>query len=160
MTVEPVIFLDIDGVLNDHTIHPRILYCTIEKAIALRLDRILVETDASIVLTSAWRYLVHDGSMRLDGLRYLLNSHWIDGDRLIGITRPDRSASLTDRGQQITEWLAEHGSRPYIVIDDMDLEITACGHPLVLTDGRNGLSDQDVEQAIGILRAASQGRTS
>jgi hypothetical protein len=96
--------------------------------------------------------------MTLDGLRNLLHTHWIDGSRLIGITRRDVTdgmlgvAPRSDRGPQITEWLAENSHRgPYVVIDDMDLEILSEGHPFVETIPSIGLRPRDVELAIEIL---------
>lgn len=161
----PLIFLDIDGVLNDHSCHSRTRYCSTDKACIARLDRILVETDARIVLTSAWRYLVHGGSMTMEGLRNLLHSHWVDGSRLIGITRRDVTDGIagvkprTDRGPQVTEWLRERVmgdpflmQTPYVVIDDMDLEITTSLHPFVRTDGSVGLTKYRIPHNMRVMR--------
>ena len=157
--MNPLLFLDIDGVCNGHQQHLRTRYCRTDPACVERLDRILVETDARIVLTSSWRYLVHGGSMTFLGLRNLLHTHWIDGERLIGITRRDITdgrtdvETCTDRGPQIAEWLAEHTywETPYVVLDDLDLDIRAAGHPFVQTVGTVGLTDIDADRAIAIL---------
>jgi hypothetical protein len=162
--MRPILFLDMDGVCNDHVAHPRTRYCRTDPACVERLDRILIATDAEIVLTSSWRYLVHSGQMTLVGLRNLLHTHWIDGERLIGITRRDisdlrpRSRAHTDRGPQITEWIVDRfGVDPfvwegsYVVLDDLDLEIGNCGHPFVQTIGTVGLTDADADRAIAIL---------
>jgi hypothetical protein len=153
------VFLDIDGVLNDHTQHPRTGYCSIDRDKAGRLDRVLFMADAGIVLTSAWRYLVHNGSMTLEGLRNLLRTHWIDGDRLVGITRRDISPNVTDRGAQISEWIVGEGWQHYgedgahVVLDDMDLGIGSAGHPFIQVDSAVGLTDADADRAIQMLRA-------
>lgn len=135
---KPLIFLDIDGVLNNHESHERTKYCSINKAYANNLDNLLVELDMSIVLTSAWRYL--SDFMNLKGLRNLLHTHWVDGERLIGWTRKDKG-KITDRGLQITEWLEQHHLfKNYVVVDDIDLDITKYKHPYVQTDW--GLNEQ------------------
>lgn len=161
-----IVFLDMDGVMNDESRHPRTRYCRTDPACVDRLDRILVETDARIVLTSAWRYLVHGGSMTLLGLANLLYTHWIDGDRLIGVTRRDTMVETPsgpfpvkdERGRQIADWRREHEhTGPYVVLDNGDgkggdIGITAAGHPFVWTEGWRGLTDGDADRAISILK--------
>lgn len=148
-----IIFLDIDGVLNDHTHHQNFPYCTIDKDKAAVLQEILTETDARVVLSSAWRYLVHGGSMSLSGLRYLLFTHWIDGDRLLDITREDASAQETDRGLQIREWLSSYeGSvEKYVVLDDIPFDI-AEHHPGRFYRVVNGLQKTDKAPILEILQ--------
>ena len=152
--MKPVVFLDIDGVLNDHTAHPKNKYCTIDKAMAERFNGLLEATDAEFVVSSAWRYLVLSGSMTLEGFRNLLYSHWVDASRLVGVTRADVSSDRTDRGRQIIEWLGGLRGRPHLVIDDMDLGVTACHLNLFRTDGKVGLTDGDAELAIAAVKAA------
>ncbi|QEL19261.1 HAD domain-containing protein [Limnoglobus roseus] len=57
-----------------------------------------------------------------------------------------------ERGRQIADWLAanKHPVR-YAVVDDLDLGITAAGHPLVQTDGHVGLTDADAEELVSVL---------
>src|ERR1700728_3493853 len=84
-----VIFLDIDGVLNNHQFDTEIMCGQIHKDKVILLNSILRRTDARIVLSSAWRYLVYRNEMNLMGLEWLLRSHGVLKDRLIGITRQD-----------------------------------------------------------------------
>ncbi len=61
-----------------------------------------------------------------------------------------------ERGEQIAKWLANYGPKSrYVVIDDMDLGITAAGHPFVQTDGRLGLSLSDARRAIELIEKQS-----
>lgn len=151
-TVEKLIFLDIDGVLNNHVCHPKLKFCSINKGCATIFNEILEETGAKFVLSSAWRYNVWGGGMTIEGLKNLFYSHWIDASRLIGITRKDISPYRSDRGQQITEWISENRfAGKYIVIDDMDLEITQCGHPFFQTNWETGLTCQDKRKIIQLL---------
>jgi hypothetical protein len=148
-----LVFLDIDGVLNDHTQGPNETYCRIDPEHAARFNALIQEADAQFVLSSAWRYLIHSGEMNLEGMKWLLRSHWIDGSRLVGFTRKDTMVNgepmENERGKQITDWLDEHG-RPdvYVAIDDIDLGISAAGHTLVQTDCRIGLTDWEMRQAL------------
>lgn len=164
------VFLDIDGVLNAHEWDSEVLCGQIHADKVRRLNRILRETGSRIVLSSAWRYIIHRGEATLTGMEWLFRSHGILADRLIGITGrdvelerakyegcPENWPHTNERGRQIREWIVGAGWRHYgesgrhVVIDDMDLGITEAGHPFVQTDGKVGLTDADAERAIAIL---------
>ena len=149
-----IVFLDIDGVLNGHRRDAH-GYCRIEAGPVVHLNRILAETEARLVITSSWRYLVHSGAMTLEGFSYMLITHGIAcHGRLAGVTCRDEEAG--SRGDQITRWLDQYplrGARSaYVVIDDEDAGVTGAGHPLVRTDGRVGLTHRDADAAIAVLR--------
>lgn len=164
-----LIFLDIDGVLNTHEPLTEGVMCgKLHASKVERLNLLLVETGAQIVLTSAWRYLVHRGEMNLAGLGWLLRSHGLR-DELVGITRPDtieRPAldgktpwvpCANERGQQVSDYLATcvgmlgFACKRYVVIDDLDLGITAAGHPLVLCNPKRGFTWADYDNALAAL---------
>ncbi len=162
MGERPLIFLDIDGVLNCHNYDEACESSTINSDCVYRINRVLDATGAMIVISSAWRYMVHGGAMTLGGFGYMLRTHGVRcKDRIIGLTCIDEE--IPERGQQIRQWLNIHGGdRPYVVIDDggtedgrwSDLGINAAGHPVVWTDGRVGLTWDDAAKAIGILAGA------
>lgn len=161
----PLIFLDMDGVLNDHVRFDN-GFCGVKAECVTHLNRILRTTGAEIVLSSAWRYMVPE-AMTLKGFAYLLLTHGVacrtdeeePKDRLIGITCRDEE--LLPRGQQIRHWRLENGGdRRYVVIDDggenpdgswHDMGINAAGHPTVWTNGKVGLTAKDADAAIEIL---------
>jgi hypothetical protein len=162
------LFLDIDGVLNTHEFDPEILCGQIHRDKVALLNHVLRATDAKVVLSSAWRYIVHRGEANLQGMDWLLRSHGMLANRLIGVTRPDTMRVTTaysgvptswpqvnERGQQISDWLADYTVPvlSYLAVDDLDLGITAAGHPLVLTDGMVGLTEADAARAIELLNA-------
>lgn len=162
--MEPIIFLDIDGVLNAHECDPEAKCGQIHRDKVERLNRILRETGALIVLSSAWRYIIHRGEANLMGMEWLLRSHGLIAGRLVGITRADTMEPreydgvpgnwprVNERGRQISDWLDEHGrDRDYLAIDDIDLGITDAGIALVLIDGLFGLSDEDADEVIRLL---------
>ena len=153
-----LVFLDIDGVLNCHEKGPGETFMGIQPSKAVLFNRLLEDSGSAFVVSSAWRYLVHRGDMTLDGLDWMFRSHWIHGNRLIGITREDTMISgphgppvavANERGQQITDWLtANNWTRPYIVLDDLDLGISRARHPFIHLMGGVGLMGWDVMHAI------------
>lgn len=168
-----LVFLDIDGVLNAHEFNHECLCGQIHREKVERLNRVLRATGARVVLSSAWRYLVHRDEMNLMGMEWLLRSHGMLAGRLAGITRMDTmvdrptydgtpgSWPLTnERGEQVREWLAINTPHevPYIVIDDLDLGISEAGHPFVQTDGSIGLTEADATTAIAMLAGAVSGK--
>jgi hypothetical protein len=160
-----LLFLDIDGVLNAHEpLDPEVMCGTFHPDKIMLLNQVLRQTDAKIVLSSAWRYLVHRGEMNLDGLEWLLRSHGVLAGRLHGITRKDSERKTmswdgtyaswvhgNERGKQIAEYLGNDRSIPYAVVDDLDLGISDCGHPFVQTDGAVGLRIEEAQQLVKLL---------
>lgn len=165
-----LIFLDIDGVLNTHEpLEEGVMCGKLHDKKVERLNTIIDSTGAKIVLSSAWRYLVHRGEMNLAGLGWLLRSHGIR-DVLIGVTRPDTMERGTwdgsthwtpcnnERGQQISDWIKDHNNleadliERYVVIDDLDLGITDSGLPFVKCDPAQGLTFANAMKAFDLLR--------
>lgn len=141
-----LIFLDIDGVLNDHRYNEASMSGAILPECVARLNRILEATDARIVLSSAWRYMLIGRAMSVTGFDYLLRTHGVIANRLVGRTCADEE--VKERGWQIHEWRKANDHRGrYVVIDDMDLHISPL-HPFVRTDGGCGLADADADAAI------------
>lgn len=165
-----VIFLDIDGVLNGHDAHRHPNgYCGIDPACVYRLNRIVAETGAAIVLSSAWRYLIHSGTgMTLGGFRDMLRTYGLDSSvKIRGLTKRDEE--IPDRGEQIGDYLGLCSNvESYVILDDGSDEPP---HPpatkpltesliehheravIVFTDGTKGLTDADADRAIAILNA-------
>jgi hypothetical protein len=163
-----LIFLDVDGVLNAHEEDPEALCGQIHRDKVERLNRVLRETGARIVLSSAWRYIIHRGEANLAGMEWLFRSHGLIAGRLAGYTRKDTMERqvyngeprdwpvCNERGAQITEWLAINGESfggppRHVVLDDLDLGISEAGHPFVHTDGTVGLTEADADRAIALL---------
>ena len=145
-----ILFLDIDGVLNDRIPFPN-RYYGIQADKMSRLNTILAASGAKVVISSSWRYLVHGQAMTLQGFRYMMITHGFLGE-VIGVTEPDPCID-SSRGLQISHWLQENSVDQYLVLDDQDLDITGCGHPFLKIDGTVGLTDDHVQQAIAILGA-------
>lgn len=162
-----LLFLDVDGVLNAHDFDHAAMCGPIHRDKVARLNRVLLTADARVVLSSAWRYISLRGEATLTGLDWLFRSHGLLCGRLIGHTPPDTLVRgvfdgtpgswpvENERGKQIADWLAGDGRRVgaarYAVVDDLDLGITAAGHPFVQTDGSVGLTDADADALVSIL---------
>lgn len=159
-----LLFLDIDGVLNDHSALPS-GYCGIQYALAERLNCILSAVpDAQIVVSSAWRYMILEGAMTLKGFGYVLSMHGVKSHgRMHGYTEadfsPDEQPSHFDRetwkeigiklrAEQIAKYVMEHQPIRFAVLDDLPLNVPN----LVQTDGTKGITDRDVEIVIETLK--------
>lgn len=122
------IFLDIDGVLNDHTPCEN-HYCSTKRESVYQFNRLLDHFfDAQIVIASAWRYMIIKGAMTLKGFEYLLLSHGINcSGKILGHTREDMEATES-RIDQILDWLKENDPDcdDWISLDDMELGHKNC----------------------------------
>lgn len=150
------IFLDIDGTLNKHAKFSN-GYCGIEHENVVPFNYILKKVpDARIIISSAWRYLILNGSMEIRGFEQLLLSHGIDCENKVeGCTERDEPLpkQLTDewglvqRVKQIKASLIFYGFCKYVVLDDLPLKI----NNLIKTKSDIGLTKKLARQAIEIL---------
>lgn len=155
-----ILFLDIDGVLNDHIIDSVAKSATILPRCVKALNRVIDATDCRVVLVSAWRYMVLMDAMTVRGMEYLLRTHglWVN-DRLVGVTRVDCDPQIPgvvgdERARQVQEWLQDYtnaGIETYAAIDDMDFGYTKHGIPLVLVENPSGMTEAHVDALIRIL---------
>ncbi len=163
----PILFLDVDGVLNTHEpLCPHVMCGQIHDDKIALLKEVLIETNAKVVLSSAWRYIVHRGEMNLVGINWLFRSHGLP-NVVIGVTREDTMIERlpswdgkqawsvsNERGMQISDWRTEQKHRgPYAVIDDLDLGIRECDHPFVQTESNIGLTRAHAEQLKMMLKS-------
>lgn len=144
-----IIFLDVDGVLNMWGSGGLL---TLNKKRLSRLNKIIEATGAHIVLSSSWRKL--DGYIPHVGypLKKLEKALGYYGHKIHSMTTTVYFKERQIRGDEIAEWLNRHPEVTNFVIldDDSDMLITQREH-FVHTDGKKGLTDEDVEKAIRIL---------
>lgn len=165
------IFLDIDGVFNPQNYEEmRGVASFYPEQVTLFNWLLNKHQDAKIVISSAWRYMVHNGSMTQQGFEELLRSHGIKcSGRLVGVTPKDvrlqggdsqdiydaRAWSFSERGRQIEQFLKESEIpvTNMVVIDDapMGMQFDPYEHVLVKTKGNVGLTREDVDKANKIL---------
>lgn len=170
-----VIFLDIDGVLNrcdtrsGQTPTPEEpLPIPIEPVCMARLNRLVEETGAKIVISSSWRMfacwqdlgpaLVRHGLVAevIGETPDLVNdavwlAHW----------RSREGAPFTyermERGWEIREYLAAHPEvTGFVILDDCS-DMAELKPWLVLTHPIDGLDDPDVERAKYLLDRSAEG---
>ena len=166
-----LLFLDLDGVANDHVPLPS-GYCGVLGQGRDALNHILAAVpDAQIVISSAWRYACINRWMTLKGFEFLLMTHGVCcRDRLLDHTAGDpqefheadhnppfnvdqwKEAGLRWRAAQIRESVALHVPLTWVVLDDLPLEIET----LVQTDPAVGLTMEQAEVAVAILRGQNQ----
>ena len=150
-----VVFLDLDGVVNNNRYDPETANIALLPGCVEQLGRILERTGAKVVLSSSWRYLVHEGLMSLSEFEQMLGRHGAPGIQIIGLTPTDEQ--VRGRGNQIQAWLDDNAARwsvqSYVVLDDMDAadDFDPRQHPLVRTNPNVGLTDKDADAAIAAL---------
>ncbi len=157
---EPLVFLDIDGVLNTTTFYDRLdaavpnSFAFLDPEAIARLNRLVEVTGASLVITSARRLTVHimhfKEAFEAAGYRRHCN--------IIGMTpsclREDASHGL--RGREIQEWLDLERSGeevPIAILDDVD-DYPTLQHRFIPVDRSLGLQDEHVDRAILMLRGS------
>jgi hypothetical protein len=142
-----IIFLDIDGVLNGHEFSQEAQSSLIRPDCIKRFNRIIDAASPDIVLSSAWRYMIAGNSITLKGFEYMLRTHGVSNKiRIIDITVADEV--VPTRGKQIEHWLkvkCQFQPDKYLVLDNDEFDIRECGHPLIQTNGKMGLQDDDVK---------------
>lgn len=150
--MDKIIFLDIDGVLNDHR-KLKNGYCGIRRRCVGHFNSLIKRTEARVVIVSAWRYMMLAGSMTETGFWNMLMTHGVTEKlKIAGFTRSDEDVTES-RAAQVDAWLSDHcGGRPrFVVIDDMDLGYTRHKHPFVQTVPGIGLTKKDADEACALL---------
>jgi len=132
-----IIFLDIDGVLNNYST-PGECLCW-ESSLVKILKRVIRETGAEIVLSSTWRKIERHCDIITDDMQ---------------INYIGRTPSLyKKRGIEIQAWLDDNpGVEKFIILDDDSDMVHLIPH-LLQTDGEFGLTNEIADEAIEILNS-------
>ena len=149
-----IIFLDVDGVLNsidseDH-LHG---FIGLDYSGIKLLKEIVDATEAKIVLVSTWKLAWHkDNKSRQDSLAAYLDQRLAEE----GLVIMDKTGgSIAERGHGIIDWLSEHPTDSWIVLDDEIFEdYEECGimpHLVKTSFYNGGLKEKHVEMAIEML---------
>lgn len=150
MSNQPILFLDIDGVLNSAQYLMRNPGCfdknnetnAFDPVACFRLEQVLVRTGALIVLSSTWR-LMH----RIEDVMWFLHKRGAPSSKIIGKT-PSLSGY---RGREIQVWLEKHPEIQKFAIVDDDSDMEPFMDRLVKTSWDSGLLDCHVEQLVKLL---------
>ena len=167
-----VIFLDIDGVLNDDG-ERRNAGVIIDPEMVRNLSHIVRETNAEIILSSSWRgaWYSHVKFGPVPGERnlpLLLSALEKEGLTLSGITPISRESGARARPCEIRKWLLKyHSIGSYVILDDESFWSWGFLQGNVVTTrtryqnhkdrfgrtvSRYGLTREHAEKAIAILR--------
>lgn len=166
-----ILFLDYDGVLNDH----RTLangYSQMKEKCVKELCRILDACpDVNIIVSSAWRYMMLGDTPAINerGMEYLMclfgASYYSINNRIIGKTISDEEMciklGIMESGAELDySWLKDNGcllrreqillaaqDAQFVVLDDLNLEMPE----LIQTDGNVGLTKQQANKIIELL---------
>ncbi len=181
-----VIFLDIDGVLNSNdwyvyrrdnvamdSVDAQYPFYEFDPRAVKRLNRIIEQTGAKIVVSSSWR-----SGETVESLQKLLDSVGVVGE-VIGLTPhlwcnkpyPDKDGYRVPRGCEIDWWLDNYGEfqrinwskekqaeyvekaivKNYIILDDDSDMLYGQREHFIKTPGMYGLTDELADQAIEVL---------
>lgn len=162
MNHSPIIFLDIDGVLNTargknhwrnskkkktYTFHAD--FCP--DAIS-NLNKIIEQSGAKIVISSYWRSF-----FPLKTLQVIFKEYEIQGEVIDTLRLADQVHHLADtsRGGLIQYWMKEHYKpETYVIIDDNDSGISPLfAERFVLVDEKDGIADPGkVQEVLNLMQ--------
>ena len=170
-----IIFLDVDGVLNIMSDSYRscawvnLGHDAVEAHLMKRLEYIIEQTDANIVISSSWhqeQLTILFKKLRFKHIDKIIGRTYrgkventnIPDERLI-IQHGTGFKYLSERGDQIQHWIdnTEHSIESYVVLEDEVSDV--CGDrcntipidKVVEVDMNEGLSNVNVKIAIDIL---------
>jgi hypothetical protein len=135
-----IIFLDIDGVLNNYnTLGERLSW---ESDSVKILKRIIKETGAKVVLSSTWRKL----KIYRDIIKNDMKINYIGKTPVL----------WKKRGIEIQEWLDENpGVEKFVILDD-DSDMEHLMSHLLHIDGEFGLTNEIADEAIKRLNKSNE----
>lgn len=138
-----IIFLDIDGVLNHMNMEWNGMY-VIDKNRLQNLEKLVIELDASIVISSTWRILNEKEFFREHLGEFIfsrLEQDWCT--KRLG----------TIRGLEVKDWLdrnlGKYKTTEYLILDD-DQDFLWF-QPLIHISGMNGFTEEHLEIALKSL---------
>lgn len=145
-----IIFLDVDGVLNNRFTETKTKagWVFVEDFLVAHLKHIIDVTHAEVVLSSTWRWGHWSHGTDRDDYLELIDKLASFGIKIKDITP---AFSMPNKEDEILWWLEHrHDGGNFVILDDVDDFTVLHGH-LVETDPDLGLTAKDVAKAIEIL---------
>ncbi|ALY07029.1 hypothetical protein VmeM32_00038 [Vibrio phage vB_VmeM-32] len=151
-----IIFLDIDGVLNDDTNESwndvGDDYYPHSKTLVSNLNEIIRQTNAKLVLSSTWRL-----GLDLEQISHLMKRIGIIGE-FIGYT-DSLSSPYAVRGNEILKWILDNENivgpryefKNYLILDDDCDMLYFQRNNFIHLNGQKGLTKEYIQQSIDIL---------
>ena len=150
--MKPIVFLDIDGVLNSTAWWARrntmeFPFREFDPLCMERLEGLLTVADAALVISSSWR--TGRDLADLQALFDEVAQHWGKGtgvaSRIVGATR----ILEQERGIEVAQWCEAHGVERHVILDDQTDFLE--GQPLVWIDPTHGVQDTHIDEALVLL---------
>ena len=168
--MKKIIFLDIDGVLNTEYNQHLLAYhgkpwkdkhgAFFDPEAVAQLERIIVKTEADIVIESSWKYL------GLETMRQMWRDRNMPG-HIIDVTPSSASdnwllhanldemdpAHTQGKGVEIASWMADnlHEEAHYVIIDDEYVILDSQQPHFILTNPYDGITPELADRAIQLL---------
>lgn len=137
-----VVFLDVDGVLNNFTLVHQNGFDYIDPVMVGRVGLVVKQTGSEIVLSSTWRIVEED--------RRLVSAALGEQGMFIHDVTPNLK---TFRAQEISDWLRDNpGVERYAILDDDEDAGFGMEDSFFQTDPEVGITDDLVAAAISHLR--------
>lgn len=144
--MRPIIFLDVDGVLNTPHTFP-----AFEPQAVKNFNNLIKEIRPRIVVSSSWRYNIKPSVLTHRGFSYLLFTHGITAlgaDDVISNTKLDEE--INGRENQIKDWLNRNGyTGKWIAIDDLPLALPESN--FIRTHKSVGFDEKALRKALELL---------
>lgn len=152
-----IIFLDVDGVLNNEKTEDKIgAFIGLNDILVKRLKKIVDATGAEIYLISTWKerwYKENDKKKYQDAFADRLDAVFCNYGLKIVDKLEDEDINPVARGRLVKEFLKTANADSFVILDDYEFDYyyENLGDNLVQTNGRYGLTEKDVKKAIEIL---------
>lgn len=141
-----VVFLDVDGVLNNFTLIRQNGFNYIDPVMVGRVGIVVKHSGAKIVLSSTWR-------LQEDDKRLVTSSLGEQGMFIHDVTPNLR----TVRSQEISDWLADNPMvERYAILDDDEDAGFGMRESFFQTDPEVGITDRIAEMALSHLRGENE----
>lgn len=137
-----IIFLDVDGVLNQLQRNYFIDVDCVE-----RLAILVNKLNAKIVLSSTWRFGYSNTgkcSPQVEKLKVIFDRYNI---KIVG-----RTPNLGDRGAEINKYIKDKDIKRYIVIDDDKSEFKTNVSNIYFTKSSRGISKEDIKSIMDMIK--------
>lgn len=150
-----VIFLDVDGVINNNYYYLESdkeedqCYQFLSKRLIENLKRIVDETGAKLVLSSSWRSSLDDNLKP----RSVMGQYLVEALSKDGLFLYDKTEVLgINRYEEIKTWIKNHPQTTrYVVLDDSDYSWKDLSVNWIRPDANTGISESNVIESIKIL---------